>query len=78
MERWLGLFEQPRGVALGSASRAKLAIAVLLLGRRAWSRRSRDEPVTYCFLPLQRKDRTIKPWDQTPSCRRCGGYAGEE
>ncbi|WP_235531696.1 hypothetical protein, partial [Sphingomonas sp. Leaf67] len=33
----------------------------------AWSWRSRDEPVPYGFLPFQRKDRTIKPWDQTPS-----------
>ena len=28
---------------------------------------SRDELVPYGFLPFQRKDRTIKPWDQTPS-----------
>ena len=52
--------------AHGSAPRAKLAIAVLLLGRRAWSSRTRDEPVPYGFLPFQRKDRTIKPWHQTP------------
>ena len=43
-------------------------VAVLLLGRRAWSWRSRDVPVPYGFLPFQRKDRTIKPWDQTTSC----------
>lgn len=43
-----------------------LAMLVLLLGRRAWSWRTHDEPVPYGFLPFQRKDRTIKPWDQTP------------
>jgi hypothetical protein len=56
-----------------SASQAKLAFAVLLLVRRAWSWRSRDEPVAYGFLPflrLQRKDRTTKPWDQTVRTRR--------
>ena len=41
--------------------------AVSLLGRRAWSWRSRDEPGPYGFLPFQRKDHTIKAWDQTPS-----------
>jgi hypothetical protein len=30
---------------------------------RSW--RSRDERVPKCFLPFLRKDRTIKPWDQT-------------
>ena len=39
----------------------------MLLGRRAWSWRSRDVPVPYGFLPFQRTDRTIKPWDQTTS-----------
>jgi hypothetical protein len=50
-----------------SGSRAKLAIAVLLLRPQAWSWRSRDVPVRYSFLPFQREDRTIKPWDQTPT-----------
>jgi hypothetical protein len=26
-----------------------------------------DVDLAYGFLPFQRKDRTIKPWDQTPS-----------
>jgi hypothetical protein len=40
-------------------------MAVLLLGRRALSWRSRGELVPYCFLPFLRKNRTVKPWDQT-------------
>ena len=32
----------------------------------ARSRRSRDEPVPCGLLSIQRKDRTTKPWDQTP------------
>jgi len=39
--------------------------AVLLLGRRAWSWRTHDVPDPYGILPFQRRDRTIKPWDQT-------------
>ncbi len=31
---------------------------------RSW--RCRDELVPQCILPFLRKDRTIKPWDQTP------------
>ena len=37
----------------GSASRAKLAIAVLVLGLRTWSWRARDELFPYNFLPFQ-------------------------
>jgi len=39
--------------------------SLLMLEWRAWSWRCRDELVTQGILPLQRKDRTIKPWDQT-------------
>jgi hypothetical protein len=59
----------------GSVARAKLAIAVVLgvprqrarTGGAALARswRSRDELAPCCILPFLRKDRTIKPWDQT-------------
>jgi uncharacterized protein involved in response to NO len=48
----------------------RLPIAALLLGYRAWSWRSRDELVPQCFLPFQRMDHTIKPWDQTRRHRK--------
>lgn len=57
-----GLIQAP-----GSASRAKLAIAVLLLGR-VRGRSAREEIFPYGFLPFQRKDPTIKPWDKAPRC----------
>ncbi|WP_294294871.1 hypothetical protein, partial [uncultured Sphingomonas sp.] len=52
--------------------------AVLLLGWRAWSWRTHDVPVPYGFLPFQRKDRTIKSWDQTTSWLARAGHSTPE
>ena len=35
------------------------------IGLRVWTWRTRDVLAPCDFLPFQRKDRTIKPWDQT-------------
>ncbi len=41
-----------------------LLLQPLTLGGLPW--RSSDELAPYYFLPNLRKNRTIKPWDQTP------------
>ncbi|WP_097030732.1 hypothetical protein [Cereibacter ovatus] len=67
------LDDQPARLAYAALGQeaGDLGLAGVALAKRAWAASSYSPAGSpaWCFLPFLRKDRTLKPWDQTPSPR---------